>query len=241
MFKQRLFYSIAFIIVCLHVSAQTDNVNLEFIENRGQWDSRAILKADIGNGSLFFHKKGIRVVLHNEEEMAEMVSSHGGSIHSDSMGKTKAQRNFNGRPAALRSHAYSVNFLNMSEGTEIIPDKPLDTYNNYFIGNDSTKWARKCRIYQGITYKNIYPGIDLRYYTDKGQLKYDLIIHPGAKPENIALQYEGVDALTVTNNRLELKTSVGDVREMEPYSYQTGDNGRESVPVKYRISKDRVV
>ena len=71
----------------------------------------------------------------------------------------------------------------MNESTEIIPDKPLDTYNNYFIGNDSTKWARNCRIYQGVTYKNIYPGIDLRYYTDNGKLKYDLIIHPGADPK----------------------------------------------------------
>ena len=28
---------------------------------------------------------------------------------------------------------------------------------------------------------------------------------------------------------------------MEPYSYQAGDNGRESIPVSYRVSKDRVV
>ena len=92
-----------------------------------------------------------------------------------------------------------------------------------------------------ITYKNIYPGIDLRYYTDNGKLKYDLIVHPGANPRNIALQYEGLDGLTVTNNRLLLKTSVGDVKEMEPYSYQAGEKGREEVRVKYRVSKDRVV
>ncbi len=151
------------------------------------------------------------------------------------------KRNFSGRPSAMRAHAYAVNFLNMNESTEIIPDKPLDTYNNYFIGNDSTKWARNCRIYQGVTYKNIYPGIDLRYYTDNGKLKYDLIIHPGADPGKIAMQYEGLDGLTVTNNRLLLKTSVGEVKEMEPYSYQAGNNGRDEVPVKYRVSKDHIV
>ena len=58
---------------------------------------------------------------------------------------------------------------------------------------------------QGVTYKNIYPGIDLRYYTDNGKLKYDLIVHPGANPDNIAMQYEGLDGLTVTNNRLIIK------------------------------------
>ena len=202
MYRQRLFTLIAFTFVCLHLSAQTESTNLEFIENKGQWDARAILKADIGNGSLFFHKKGIRVVLHDEKEMAVLVSTHGGVTRSDSTQSKSAQRSFTGRPLALRSHAYSVNFLNMNEATEIIPDKPLDTYNNYFIGNDSTKWARHCRVFQGVTYKNIYPGIDLRYYTDNGKLKYDLIVHPGANPESIAMQYEGLNDLTVTNNRL---------------------------------------
>jgi hypothetical protein len=59
--------------LCPHLSAQTESSNLEFIENKGQWDARALLKADIGNGSLFFHKNGIRVVLHDEREMAVLV------------------------------------------------------------------------------------------------------------------------------------------------------------------------
>ena len=241
MIKARIIFLLAVSVSCLNAKAQTGSANLEFIENKGQWDSHALLKADIGNGSLFFHKRGIKIVLHNEEEMAAMTGTHAGVIRPDSTGKKGFQRNFNGRPTTLRAHAYAVNFLNMNESTEIVPDKPLDTYNNYFIGNDSTKWARHCRVYQGVTYKNIYPGIDLRYYTDNGRLKYDLIVHPGANPNNIAMQYEGLDGLTVTNNRLLLKTSVGDVHEMEPYSYQSGDNGREDIRVKYRVSKDHIV
>jgi hypothetical protein len=178
-----------------------------------EWYSHVLLKADIGNGSLFFHKRGIKVVLHDEREMAAMSASHAGLIRPDSSGAKTVKRSFSGRPSAIRTHAYSVNFLNMNAATEIIPDKPLDSYNNYLIGNDSTKWARNCRIFQGVTYKNIYPGIDLRYYTDNGKLKYDLIVHPGANPENIAMQYEGLDGLTVTNNRLVLKTSVGEVKK----------------------------
>jgi gliding motility-associated-like protein len=241
LFKKQLLSFFILAIVFLNVSAQTEVPNLEFIENKGQWDSHALLKANIGNGSLYFHKKGITVVLHNNAEINKLVAAHAPFTRSDTASHPTVQRIIKGRPALLRSHAYSVNFLNMNEATEIIPDKPLNTYNNYFIGNDSTKWARNCRIFQGVTYKNIYPGIDLRYYTDNGNLKYDLIIHPGADPNNIAMQYEGLDGLTVTNNRLLLKTSVGDVREMEPNSYQAGDNGRESVPVKYRVSKGNVV
>jgi len=239
LFKYQFILFFVFTMAFFHVSAQTEKANLEFIENKGQWDSHVLLRADIGNGTLFFHKNGIRVLLHNEQEMAD-ANAHG-YFRSDSSNRTATQRSFSVRPASVHSHAYSVNFLNMNAATEIIPDKPLDTYNNYLIGNDSTKWAKNCRVFQGVTYKNIYPGIDLRYYTEKGKLKYDLIVHPGADPRNIAMQYEGLDGLTVTSNRLSLKTSVGDVSEMEPYSYQAGDHGRESVPVKYRVSRNSVV
>jgi len=237
--KIRILTILVFSILGVRVSAQTEASSLEFIENKGQWDSRALLKADVGTGSLFFHKKGIKVVLHDPREIAEMAASHAGQFSQDSGASAGARRNMSGRPM-IRTHAYSVDFLDMNENVEIVPDKPLDTYNNYFIGNDSTRWAKKCRIFQGITYKNIYPGIDLRYYTDNGKLKYDLIVHPGANPDRIALRYEGLNGLTVSNNRLTLKTSVGDVKEMEPYSYQAGDHGREPVDVKYRV-RDNVV
>ena len=241
MIIHRIFYFFVFSIVFLHVSAQTEIPNLEFIENKGQWDSRVLLKADIGNGSLFLHKKGFKIVLHNEREMAGFIGIHSGINRSDTVNLKGLSKIYPGRPTILHTHAYSVNFLHMNDSSEIIPDKPLDTYNNYFIGNDSTKWARNCRVFQGVTFKNIYPGIDLRYYTDNGKLKYDLIVHPGANPENIAFQYEGVDGITVTNNRLLVKTSVGDVKELEPYSYQATENGRESIGVKYRVSKGQVV
>ncbi len=221
--------------------AQTESANLEFIENKGQWDPHVILKAEIGNGSLFLTKQGLKVVLHSAEEMAR----DRGHIYvpaDDSSGNASTGQPFvPGGSRPIRSHAYAVNFLHMNQGTEIIPDKPLNTYSNYFIGNDSSKWARNCRVYQGVTYKDIYPGIDLRYYTANGKLKYDIIIHPGADPRNIALQYEGVDGLTVKNNRLTVRTTVGDVKEMEPYSYQTGDQGREEVVCRYNVSKDNIV
>ena len=91
----------------------------------------------------------------------------------------------------MHSHLYQVEFLNSSEQVEITGDKTLDTYNNYFIGNDSSKWRSNCKIYQAIVYKNIYPNIDLRYYTDNEQLKYDLVVHPGGNPDNIVLKYKG--------------------------------------------------
>ncbi|MFL9485356.1 PKD domain-containing protein [Chitinophagaceae bacterium LWZ2-11] len=136
----------------------------------------------------------------------------------------------------IRSHAYEVTFLNANPAPSVLPDKPLNSYNNYFIGNDKSKWAGNCKIYTGVTYKNVYPNIDVRYYTDNtGNLKYDLIVNPGGDPSRIALYIDGVDGIKTKSGQLIIKTSVDDVVESAPYSYQAGATGRKEVSCSYNV------
>ena len=82
---------------------------------------------------------------------------------------------------------------------------------------------------EAVTYKNMYPGIDVRYYTDAGsRLKYDIIVHPGGDVKNIALKYKGAIRL-VKNKELIINTSVGENKELYPYTYQVIDNQRKEV------------
>jgi gliding motility-associated-like protein len=228
---------IAFLLVSSigRLYAQEGGSNIEFVENKGQWDSRVLLKGVIANGSFYLKKDGFTVVLHNPEELARVSKSHVPARAAT--GKTDPGRmpdiNRN-EDEVLHSHAYAVHFEGMNEHIEIIPDKPLPGYNNYFVG-DRSKWASNCKVYQGVTYKNVYPGIDLRYYTSNGHLKYDIIVHPGADAGRISLRYEGANGLSLKNNRLSVKTSVGDVSELEPYAYQTGPAGKEEVRCRYRL------
>ncbi|MEO7769163.1 MAG: PKD domain-containing protein, partial [Ferruginibacter sp.] len=141
----------------------------------------------------------------------------------------------------LRSHAYRVSFLDASpKGATILPDKALPTYNNYFLGNDKSKWKGDCKIYQAVTYRNMYPNIDVRYYTDAGTLKYDIIVRPGGNLNDIALKYEGVDKLEVKNKELLISTSVGMVKELYPYTYQLQNGTRKSLECKYVINNNIV-
>jgi len=61
---------------------------------------------------------------------------------------------------------------------------------NYFIGNDPSKWRTNIPTFAKVRYKNVYPGIDLVYYGNQGQLEYDFVVAPGADPEQIALAFE---------------------------------------------------
>ena len=231
--------------------AQVNYSNLEFIENKGQWNKAIGFRVDIANGSFFLQRNGFTVLLHDPAELHQALErSHGHTLSSDpAVNATKTSFTKNSIPTIpgktfaqrIHSHAYNMSFLNASENAEIVPDKPLPTYNNYFIGNDPSRWATNCRIYQGVTFKNIYPNIDVRYYTDGGTLKYNLIVHPGADPARIAMKYTGASKLTVKDNQLITHTTVGDVKELSPLSYQLSKNGKAEVACKFILTKDSIV
>jgi gliding motility-associated-like protein len=90
-------------------------------------------------------------------------------------------------------------------------------------------------VYLGVIYKNLYDGIDLHYYTEGGFVKYDLVIHPGADPGKISLRYIGQRELVLKKNQVYVRTSVGQVKELEPRSYQAADQGRIPVACKYEL------
>ena len=206
--------------------------NIEFIENKGQWDEHVRFMGQVPNGAFFIHNNGFTVLQHDAEgweQLHEATHDHtikGQSIRSSGL--------------VVKSHAYRVDFLEANKNAEVLPDKPLFSYNNYFIGNDPSKWASNCRIYQGITIKDIYPFVDVRYYSDRGTLKYDLIVRPGGNVADIALKYDGVDNLQIKKGELVIGTSVGQLKELAPYSYQYNQKGRSGVTAKYFLKNGAV-
>ncbi len=203
----------------------------EFIENKGQWGKQVAFMTNAGNGAFFLKQNGFTVLQHDAKDLQNLVHKN----HVLNKAAAALEKSI------LHSHAYSVQFLGANENAEIIPDKPLPSVNNYFIGNDKSKWASDCKMYGGVTYKNIYPNIDVRYYSDAGtRLKYDIIVHPGGDVNRIALQYKGADNLAIINKELIIKTSIGENKELSPYTYQVIDNSRKEVETKYIISGDVV-
>ncbi len=67
-------------------------------------------------------------------------------------------------------------------GADELPGK-----SNYFIGNDPTKWLTNVPNYARVRYHDVYPGVDLVYYGNEGQLEYDFVVAPGGDPGAIRL------------------------------------------------------
>lgn len=227
-------------IYCLLLSLAIGSpimAQLQFIENKGQWDSRVNFKADVQSGSFFVEENGFTVLQHNADDLSAMAGLVHGRLPMEAGIYSKEKKiDLVLQNITLRSHAYRVRFEGARKKVQVSPDKSLPTYNNYFLGNDPAKWQSNCKIYQAVTYTNMYPNIDVRYYTDAGTLKYDIVVRPGGNVNDIALRYDGVDKLEVRNKELVIGTSVGEVKELYPYTYQLQNGNRQSLDCKYSVT-----
>lgn len=113
---------------------------------------------------------------------------------------------------------------------------PLPGKTNYFIGNNPKKWHTNVPSYAKVKYENIYPGIDLVYYGNEGNLEYDFNVAPGADPSRIALSVEGADGVHIDEaGNLVLRTPVGEVSQHAPRIYQQVDGRRQAIAGGYKL------
>jgi hypothetical protein len=104
-------------------------------------------------------------------------------------------------------------------------------YYNYLIGNDPSKHASNVGLYKEAVVKNVYNGIDLRYYFDKGYLRYDFVVQPGADPSQIKFVLEGQFKDYLKNDALGYTTRFGEVQMQDLFVYQQSD--KKHVPAKF--------
>ncbi len=119
-------------------------------------------------------------------------------------------------------------------------EEPLPGKSNYFIGNDPAKWRHNIPQFARVEYKSVYPGVDLVYYGDQGQLEYDFRVAPGAQPSQIALSFQGAST-RIESGDLMLSTDQGDVRFHAPRVYQQDGNAQKTVTGSFRQLADNKI
>jgi len=196
---------------------------LLFIENKGQWEAPFLYKASHNGGDIFFQADGYRMLLedNNNAKIREQLK-HGDTVSDEQ----------------FKYHAYEFKWIGAQPHAQIEASKFENFYYNYFLGQDPQKW--KSHIYPArvLEYIDIYPGINARISSSGGHAKIDYIISPQAHANDIKIQITGSDGLMIKDNKLYIQTSVGDVVELEPYSYQFINNEKKVVPTKYKLNNN---
>ncbi|HOX81924.1 MAG TPA: PKD domain-containing protein [Chryseolinea sp.] len=225
------FVIVLFLLISVHAVGQ--NVEgLKFIQNKGQWNSDIDFQAQLPGGRLGVSAKGFSVLLLDMEEMERHhLSGHG--VINESNGQEANE--------PINEHYFQINLIGSNQQSMPRVERQWDGHYNYFIGNDTCRWATNALAFASIVYPDVYNGIDFRVSSVGNNLKYDFIVRPGADPSQIKIDYCGVYGIEKSDDEsLKIKTSVGSLTELKPFSYQAANNSKQLVPSEYRLNNNIV-
>jgi len=164
------------------------------------------------------------------EVLLSVHASHSGQCRCVSLqSTTKAVESQKYESSLIRASFVGANPMPLLEGVDMLGHKC-----NYFIGKDRAGWRTDVPNFRAVVYRDIYPGIDLKYYGNEKQMEYDFVVSPGADPSQIQVRYDGVRSVAVdTEGRLVVRTDWGEVVEQQPVVYQVSDGRRHVIAGKY--------
>jgi uncharacterized repeat protein (TIGR03803 family) len=211
-----------------HAVKAYGHLPLSFEANQGQTDQRV---------KFLSHGTGYSLFLTGDEAVLALKKP-GGSVARDR--QLKAAVPSAEPPAVVRMRLVGANAAAKVTGLAELPGK-----SNYFIGNDPKKWRTNVPNWAKVKYENVYPGVDLVYYGDQGQLEYDFVVQAGADPKAIQLGFAGAESPRIDGKGdLVLGADGGEVIFHKPVVYQPatdhGQRTRDVVDGEYLLKGGRV-
>ena len=212
------------LFLCLILVPEADVMaQAEFIENQGQWRQELKFLTKLSHGDFWLQQTKVSFVL----------SDFGQADAADS------KFHPHGRPSRAKFHCYEMEFLGASGSCQVQGRQPLKRYHNYYTSRSERNWRSGVPLFASAVQNDIYPGTDLFWKEESGNLKYEFVLKPGANPGNIRIRYRGLKDLKIQNQQLVLSTSIGTITEQKPLAWQIGRNGQKiGVPCLFQLHGD---
>ena len=193
------------------VALPPDSGTLEFVENKGQWDTRARYAAALPGGRLFLERDAFTY------NFVAGLPAHHGRPTSDPTGQ---------KP--FRAQGVRVQFEGASPTAALHAESPTGSVRSYLRGADPAHWGHQAGGFRAVRYADLWAGIGARVYENAArQLEYDFELAPQADPAQLRLRYEGADRVRLAaDGSLRVETSAGSFREAAPVAFQTDAAGR---------------
>jgi len=117
-----------------------------------------------------------------------------------------------------------------------VGEKPLSSYSNYFLGKHENEWFTGVPHFGQVRYPEVYPGIDVVFYTTGRNVEYDFIVKPGADPSVIELKFDGTVRVDDKGD-LSISAEGKSFRQHRPRVFQ----GSSEIEAAYRITEQGTV
>ncbi len=142
----------------------------------------------------------------------------------------------------VRSQWFTMQFPGSNKGNNTEGLEKLASKSNYLTGNDPDKWRSNIPHYGKVAYLDIYPGIDLVCYGNENSLEYDFIVASGADPQQISIEFEGVEDITIDEGgNLNLRIGSKTVYHKKPIAYQQIENNKKIIESDYNLNENGLV
>ncbi len=131
-----------------------------------------------------------------------------------------------------------LRFVDAQRGGSFEEREPVDARTHYLHGADPARWVRGVQQMRQLRYAEIYPGIDLVYYSRDGELEFDLVVKPGADPGLIRLQASGAKAPFIdADGHLLLDGEGGVLRVHRPVLQQNIEGQRITLDARWVLGE----
>ncbi len=194
--------------------------------NKGQWENIILHKLDLAGGDMFVTRHGMTFHFNNAGEISHNHSS------SDPDHQTVE---------FLKGQVITYNFSGANFGGSTQDSRPAPFYDNYYLGNDPSKWKGEVYAIGQTRLPNFLPGVDMIYEGGTDAIKYTLELAPNINPSTIQAEIEGADKITLLKNgKLNIQHRFGIIHESKPVAWQIVDEKRIEVKVEFTLNGNKL-
>jgi gliding motility-associated-like protein len=197
-----------------------------FIENKGQFDEfqndkvgKIYYAADFGQCRIFFGENGLTYSFLESKKIPREVrekfaASSSKAVVEDHKKWEKIVGKFH-----FKSDEVNMTFGNINN-LELIGYNKTSDYHSYTFKNANGTYSNLTNIagFEKLTYKNIYPNIDIEYTVHPQEgIKYAILLHPGANSNDIEMIYDR--EVRIVNGKIHINSDFGDIIDHEPLTF----------------------
>ncbi len=215
------------------INIKLSSTALSFTQNNGQWD----------NNLLFQSKASGMVIWFGQDKIYYQITrTLPNRKHTQQNSDISQKHKYDLAPGKVESKIIHLSFIDANLNPNISGLEPINYKCNYFMGSNPDQWQTDVPNFGSILYRNIYDGIDLKYYGNGKQLEYDFIIAPEADPSKIKIKYEGAQNISIDNSgRLIIKTNWGEILEAKPVIYQKQNKNKLFIAGEFEFFSENVI
>jgi len=201
------------------ISKGLSNAQNIFVENIGQYSELMVGYTKMGKIKYGFEGFGLPVLftargLVHLQQRVEKISKE----QEEKLERKKVPEEEIERKRKVTRKVITMQWLGANPQPEIIAEEVTHDHHTYGL------LKKKARGFKKITYKDLYPGVDVIYHftnTGKPGFEYSLVVKPGADLSLVKMKYSG-DVKKITINKdgtLLLRSAINDIIETVPKSF----------------------